>query len=112
MDNIKHRKAASDRLRRAFHIANMQASAALPKHHMTVASWIDEMFATFEPEIIEEIRTAKSRIHVSFDGWGSKYEKLSVLGVVIHFVNNKYEVVTRLIGLLELPNHGKAGVGK
>jgi hypothetical protein len=70
------------------------------------------MFQYFEPEIQEEVRTAKSRIHVSFDGWGSKHEKLSVVGVVIHFVNNKYEVVTRLIGLPELLGHGKSGIGK
>ena len=70
------------------------------------------MFEYFEPEIQEEIKTAKSKIHVSFDGWGSKHEKLSVVGVVVHFINKQGDMVTRLIGLLELPNHGKAGVGK
>jgi hypothetical protein len=70
------------------------------------------MFAYFEPEVIEEIRNAKSRISISFDGWGSKHEKLSVVGVVVHFINERYENVTRLIGLPELPGHGKTGVGK
>ena len=70
------------------------------------------MFEYFEPEIQEEIKTAKFKIHVSFDGWGSKHEKLSIIGVVIHFINEYYENVTRLIGLPELPGHGKAGVGK
>jgi hypothetical protein len=112
MDNIKHRKAASTRLRRAFKIANMQAVNALPQHNSTIASWIHEMFEYFEPEIQEEIKTAKSKIHVSFDGWGSKHEKLSVVGVVVHFINKQGDMVTRLIGLPELPNHGKAGVGK
>ena len=41
----------------------------------------------------------------------SKHEKISLLGVVIHFLNTKYECVIRLIGLLELLNHGKTGVG-
>jgi hypothetical protein len=112
MDNVKARKACSARLKRAFKIANMQAPDALPKASSTSAVWIEQMFQYFEPEIQEEVRTAKSRIHVSFDGWGSKHEKLSVVGVVIHFVNNKYEVVTRLIGLPELPGHGKSGIGK
>jgi hypothetical protein len=62
--------------------------------------------------IIDKIRIAKSKIYISFDGWGSKYKKLSVVGVVIHFINGMGEAVTRLIGLLELPGHGKAGVGK
>ena len=111
LDGIKHRKAASFRLRRAFKIANMQAVDALPASPSTVASWIHEMFKHFEPQVIEEIRTAKSRISISFDGWGSKREKLSVVGVVVHFINNKDENVTRLIGLPELPGHGKTGVG-
>ncbi len=112
MDNIKHRKAASIRLHRAFKITNIQASAALLKYSGTIATWINQMFENFEPTIQEEIRTARSRIHVSFDGWGSKHEKLSVVGVVVHFINAKYEAVTRLIGLPELLGHGKAGVGK
>jgi hypothetical protein len=68
------------------------------------------MFAEMEPQIIEEIAQARSRITITFNGWGSKHEKLSVLGVVAHFVNCNYESVTRLIGLPKLPNHGKTGV--
>lgn len=60
------------------------------------------MFKYFEAEVIEEIRNTKSRITISFDRWESKYEKIGVLGVV-HFINNKYEAVTRVIGLPELP---------
>ena len=43
---------------------------------------------------------------------GVKHEKLSVVSVVVHFINAKYEAVTRLIGLPELLGHRKAGVGK
>ena len=46
---------------------------------------------------------------MSFDSWGSKYEKLSVLGVVIHFINQSYDNVTRLIALPELLDHSKTG---
>jgi hypothetical protein len=70
------------------------------------------MFEYFEPEVIEEIQHAKSRISISFDGWGSKHEKISVVRVVVHFIDVNYKCVTRLIGLPELPDHGKAGVGK
>ena len=61
--------------------------------------------------MIKEIRRAKSRITVTFDGWGSKREKISVLSVIVHFINDKYKAVTRLIRLLILPKHGKTGVG-
>jgi hypothetical protein len=35
---------------------------------------------------------------------------LSVVDVVVHFINKHYENVTRLIGLPELPGHSKAGI--
>jgi hypothetical protein len=112
MDNIKHRKASSKRLLRAFQIANIQAANAFPTSGTTVATWIHDMFTYFEPIVIEEVHNTKSKVSISFDGWGSKREKLSVIGVVIHFINDKYEAVSRLIGLPELPGHSKSGVGK
>jgi hypothetical protein len=69
------------------------------------------MFVYFEPEIIKEIRTAKSCITISFDGWGSKRKRLSVVGVVVHFINTKNQNVTRLISLPTLPGYRKSGVG-
>jgi hypothetical protein len=111
LDSVKHRKAASKRLKRCFRIANMQSTAAFPSHR-TVANWIHDMFNYMEPDIIKEIANARSRISISFDGWGSKREHISVVGVVVHFINENYENVTRLIGLPELPGHRKAGVGE
>lgn len=110
-DTVKHRKATSKRLKRCFKIANMDAAKAFPDSHTTVELWIHELFHHMEPQIINEIRNAKSKITITFDGWGSKREKISVLGVVVHFINNKYESCTRLIGLPELPGHKKTGVG-
>jgi hypothetical protein len=110
-DNVKYRAAASIRLKRVFKIANMQSLEAIPKSKGLVASWIHDLYQHFEPYIIKEIRTAKSKISVSFDGWGTKREKLSVVGVVVHFVNAKYEIVSRLIGLPAPAAHGKRGVG-
>jgi hypothetical protein len=70
------------------------------------------MFLYFKPYIIKEIQKARSRISILFNRWGLKREKLSVISVVIHFINEYYENVTRLISLLELLGHGKAGVSK
>ena len=110
LDSVKHRKAASKRLKRAFKIANIQAASSIPGA-TTVTEWIHELFAHFEPVVIREIANARSKISITFDGWGSKHEKLSVVGVVVHFINEHYKNVTRLIGLPELPGHRKAGVG-
>jgi hypothetical protein len=70
------------------------------------------MYWHFEPQVIKKIRTVKLRILVSFDGWGSKHKKISVLGIVTHFINGNYKNVTRLIGLPELPKHRKTGISK
>jgi hypothetical protein len=110
LDNVKHRKAASKRLKRAFKIANSQAASSVPSPR-SIANWIHELFDHFEPVVIREIANARSKTSITFDGWGSKHEKISVVGVVVHFINEHYENVTRLIGLPELPGHRKAGVG-
>ena len=90
----------------------MQAANAFPIYGIIVATWIYEMFKYFELEVIEEVRNAKSKVSISFDGWRSKREKLSVIGIVVYFINDKYEAVLRLIGLPELPVHRKSGVGE
>jgi len=111
LDDVKHRKAASKRLKRCFCIANMQAADSMLVRS-TITNWIHDMFEHFEPDIIVKVATARLAISISFDGWGLKHEKISVVSVVIHFINDKYENVTCLISLLELPGHGKAGVSK
>jgi hypothetical protein len=34
-----------------------------------------------------------------------------LVGVVVYFINSKYEIVIRLLSLLELLGHGKSGKG-
>ena len=109
LDNVKHRKAVSKRLKRAFKIANIQAASSIPGHAI-ISEWIHELFAHFEPVVIREIANARSKISITFDGWGSKHEKLSVIRVVIHFINKYYKNITRLIGLSELPDYRKTSI--
>ena len=90
----------------------MQASKAIPIYFKTIASQINKMFESFKPYIREEIHIAKSKIHVSFDSQRLKRKNFSVIRVVIHFINNKYKAVTRLISLPELLGHRKSGVSK
>jgi hypothetical protein len=70
------------------------------------------MFKHFEPEVIKEVYNTKLRILILFNGWGLKRERLSVVSVVVYFINNKYEAILRLIGLPMLPGHGKTSVGE
>lgn len=52
IDDIKLQKAALYRLHRAFRIANAQCVNALPRSHVTLTTWIQEMHTYFEPTII------------------------------------------------------------
>jgi hypothetical protein len=111
LDNLSHRQAASKRLERCFKLANPMTQEVLPDSPTTMTSWIKEIFEDCKPELIREIAGAKSKISISFDGWMSK-NKLSLIGVCVHFMNAEYKVVTRLLGLPLLPDHGKRGVGE
>ena len=68
------------------------------------------MFTYFELEVIEEIRHAKSKISITFNRQGLKCKKISVVSVVIHFINEKYEAILRLISLPKLLEYRKTGV--
>jgi hypothetical protein len=70
------------------------------------------MFKHFEPEVIKEVYNTKLRILILFDKWGLKRERLSVVSVVIYFINDKYKAILRLIGLPMLPRHRKTGVSE
>ena len=67
------------------------------------------MFKYFKLELIEEITNARSKISISSNRQGSKREKISVIGVITHFINSKYDMYTRLLSLLDLPNYSKTG---
>jgi polysaccharide deacetylase 2 family uncharacterized protein YibQ len=67
LDNVKHRKAVSKRLKRAFKIANIQASSSIP-NHKTISTWIHELFKHFELIVIREIANARFKILITFNG--------------------------------------------
>ena len=68
------------------------------------------MFKYFEPKVIREIKLTRSAINISFDRKRSRREKISVVGIVIHFINYNYKAITRLITLPSLPKHSKTRV--
>ena len=70
------------------------------------------MFVYFEPMVIKEVYNVKSKVLILFNGWGLKREKLSVISIIVHFINNKYKAVLRLIGLSKLLGHRKSGIDK
>ena len=110
LDNIKYRKVVLKQLKRVFKITNIQVTSSIPGY-IIISEWIYELFVYFESIIIYKIANVRSKISITFNDWGLKYEKLLVIRIVIHFINEYYENVICLISLPELPGHGKAGVG-
>src|SRR5205085_9216076 len=70
----------------------------LVKSANTIRSWILWEFAKQRRYIKQELATARSRIHVSFDLWTSTNAKLFV-GVVFHFLDKDLKVRNLLAGM-------------
>jgi hypothetical protein len=70
------------------------------------------MFYYFESEIKKEIRITKLQIYYTFNSWGLKYEKISIISIIIYIINYKGENIIYLIGLPELSNYRKCNISK
>jgi hypothetical protein len=64
----------------------------------TVKRWILEEFEKKRLEIKAELATARSRIHVSFDGWTSP-NGLVIIGVVVHYLDKDLVNRSYLVGM-------------
>lgn len=73
----------------------------IPRATNTVRSWILAEFEQRQEDIRRQLRTSKSRIHLSFDLWTSP-NHMSFVGVVGHFMSSQYKVETVLLGLRRL----------
>lgn len=64
----------------------------------TVKRWILEEFEKQKMQIIAELATARSRIHVSFDLWTAP-NGLALVGIVIHYLDKDFINRSYLLGL-------------
>jgi len=64
----------------------------------TVKKWILEEFEKKRLEIKAELVTARSRIHISFDGWSSP-NGLALVGVIVHYLDKDLVNRSYLIGM-------------
>lgn len=78
-------------------LCNPLLAAELPSAR-TVSRWIGSAFTSFQGVVTELLATALGLIHFSFDVWTSG-NSLALLGVVVHFIDNKGKVWQFLLGL-------------
>jgi hypothetical protein len=67
--------------------ANPEAAAALWVSHTSGSTFVMRLFHHMQPNVINALSTAVSRIHVSFDGWTTKGGKRGYFGIVAHFAD-------------------------
>jgi hypothetical protein len=83
-------------------LANPASAEALWVSHNSVFTFVMKLFSAIQPRVIEVIRTACSKIHISFDGWTTKGGKQGFLGIVAHFATVDDIVVDIPIDLPQL----------
>ena len=87
--------------------ARTELTSHLPHSGDTIRRWIMEDLAEKKAVIKRLIRDhSKSLFHLSFDLWTSPNAK-SLLGVILHYMDDSYTNQTRLIALRRLPGRHK-----
>jgi hypothetical protein len=60
------------------------------------------LFRCIQPQVVQALLTAVSKIHISFNGWTTKGGKRGFFGVVAHFANASGVIQDLLIDLPQL----------
>lgn len=65
--------------------ANPEAEAALWRSHNSVSRFVLRLYDFMQPQVVKELSTAISKIHISFGGWTTKGGKRGFIGVIAHY---------------------------
>jgi hypothetical protein len=80
-------KLTAPNFREIIRFANLEAEAALWVSYTSVSTFVMRLFRSIQPQVVDALLSAVSKIHVSFNGWTTKGSKRSFFGVVAHFAN-------------------------
>ncbi|PZD22467.1 hypothetical protein A1F96_11108, partial [Pyrenophora tritici-repentis] len=82
--------------------ANPEAVDALWTSRTSVKSYVMRLYRELQPQVVEALSQATSKIHVSFDGWTTKGGKRGFFGVVAHYADESGVVIDLPIALPQL----------
>ncbi|KAI1663688.1 hypothetical protein L13192_12377 [Pyrenophora tritici-repentis] len=88
--------------RRMIHFANPEAEQALWSSRTSVAQFVMRLYNFMQPQVVDELRCAASKIHISFDGWTVKGGKRGFFGIVAHFATAEGDLRDVAIDLPQL----------
>lgn len=83
--NIPMRLFEQPTFRRLMEFANPEAERALWRSHNSVKRYVVRLYDYLLPQVVAELQSAISKIHISFDGWTTKGGKRGFFGVVAHY---------------------------
>ena len=75
-----------------------RCAAAIPTRN-TLRSYISTTYSNAMRSVERELRTATTKVNLSFDLWTSPGRRLSLLGVVAHYLNHRFELRAILLGM-------------
>jgi hypothetical protein len=101
-NNHPLREFRSPSFREMMELANPAALAALWVSHNSVSDFVMKLFSALQRRVVKAIKTASSKIHISFDGWTTKGGKRGYLGIVAHFATADGDVLDIPIDLPQL----------
>lgn len=79
-------KVESQALKDLLIYCNLRCTAAIPTRN-TLRSYIGKAYEEALPVVESVLATARSKINLSFDLWTSLNRRLSLLGVVAHYLD-------------------------
>lgn len=97
---VSLRQASQPELYNLLTFHNPKIEQLVPRNdHTTPRRWIMESYHAARSRVIQSLKSATSRITISFDGWKANNEILDVLGVVAYYLNSDYKLQTIVLGM-------------
>jgi hypothetical protein len=101
-DHVAFRQVESEHFRRFLKAISENHEKYIPSSHSTIKSLVLEAFTVKQSAIKEQIKLAKSEIHLSFDLWTTPQRTKSVLGIVAHYLGPDWSNTSHLLALRHL----------
>jgi hypothetical protein len=98
VEQIPLLKVESEALRDLLMYCNPRCRAALPSRQ-SLKNYITSAYRHALTAVEVELCLARTKINLSFDLWTSPNRRLSLLGVVVHYLNHRYEPRAVLLAL-------------
>jgi hypothetical protein len=85
--------------RELFKLASIEVESALWRSPRSVITYAMRLFYLMQPQVIDALSSAISKIHISFDGWITKGGTRGFFGIVAYLATSSGEIYDLPIAL-------------